>query len=307
MPGPGVVLWASGREGLAQGLCPESLAAVHPAWREDALRFGPWQALSTPWCGDCGSDGWWVSQADAGSLASRVVVCGPCTSVMDVVRPLGEAGGLAPWDCVLAVSQHQGRGQLRRTWESPPGNLYACVVLPPAPPEYDSLVPLILGDCLVRFFGEQGLAMRLKWPNDLISHGVKVGGILVEERKGVVTAGIGINLCQCPPAEALRQGHAVPAGHLGGAFTPLGLWCSLVNYFRICYEVALHRGVPQATAAGIETNLAWLGEVVMVREGGSEPYRALPVGLTPEGALRLRSMDGSGVERILTSGSIWPV
>lgn len=302
-----MVLWASGRDGLAQGLSPESLAGMHPGWAEDALRFGPWQALSTPWCGECGCDGWWLSQAGAGRVATRVVVCGPCTSVMDVARPLAEAGGFGPWDCALAVSQRQGRGQLRRNWESPPGNLYACVVLPRVPAAFDSLVPLILGYCLAEFFGEQGLAMRIKWPNDLILNDVKVGGILVEERKGLVTAGIGVNLTQCPPSEALREEHAVPAGHLGGAFTPLGLWCSLVDYFRICYEAALHHGASQATTARIETKLAWLGEVVMVREGGNEPYRARPLGLAPDGALRLRPMDGSGVERILTSGSIWPV
>ena len=305
MPGPGVVLWATGREGLAQGLSPESLAATHPGWRKDALDFGPWQALSRPWCGDCGCDGWWVSQAGA-AAPTRIVVSGPCTSVMDVARPLAEAGGLSAWDSALAVSQRSGRGQLRRHWESPPGNLYACLVLPQAPPEFDSLVPLLLGECLAGYFAGRGLAMRLKWPNDLIHNGVKVGGLLVEERRGVVTAGIGVNLVSCPSPEALREEHAVPAGHLGQCFTPLGLWRSLVDFLRICYEAALHRGSPQAVAAGIETKLAWLGECVMVREGGVAPYRARLMGLAPDGALRLRPMDGTGVEKILTSGSIWP-
>lgn len=327
MPGPGVVLWATGREGLAQGVSPESLAAMHPGWCKDARDFGPWQALSRSLCGQSGqcgagdSDDWWVSRAEAAStthIPTRIVVCGPCTSVMDVARTFteagaeagpeagAEAGGLAAWDSVLAVSQRAGRGQLRRRWESPPGNLYACLVLPPAPPEFDSLVPLLLGNCLAEYFAGQGLAMRLKWPNDLLYGGVKVGGLLVEERKGVVSVGIGVNLVSSPPLEALREDHAVPAGHLGQCFTPLALWRSLVDFLRICYEVALDRASPQAVAASVEMKLAWLGEQVTVREGGSAHYRARLMGLAPDGALRVRPMDGTGVEKILTSGSIWP-
>ena len=42
--------------------------------------------------------------------------------------------------------------------------------------------------------------VRLKWPNDILQHDMKVGGILVERSAGVVVAGLGLNLWwQTPP------------------------------------------------------------------------------------------------------------
>ncbi len=50
----------------------------------------------------------------------------------------------------------------------------------------------------------RGAAVRIKWPNDLLVDGRKVGGILVEERGGVVVAGLGLNLGGAPRDHALR-------------------------------------------------------------------------------------------------------
>ena len=47
---------------------------------------------------------------------------------------LSGRGRLKIWDSVQAVSQTSGRGQLRRSWVSPPGNIYAALRLPVQPP-----------------------------------------------------------------------------------------------------------------------------------------------------------------------------
>lgn len=236
-----------------------------------------------------------------------MVVCGRCSTALDVARPLAENGLLHAWDSVLAVSQWAGRGQLRRFWDSPPGNVYGVLVLPAAPREFDTLVPLLLGRLLCEFLAARGLEAGLKWPNDVLVGGRKVCGMLVEERKGVALAGIGINLFHAPGPELLRQGHAVPAGTLreaGVEATPLSLWCALVDFVKTGYLNDLTQGTPGHVVARIESRLCWLGEEVRVQDGAEPSWTGRLLGLAPDGALRVRPV-GAADERFLTSGSIW--
>ncbi|HEB02620.1 MAG TPA: biotin--[acetyl-CoA-carboxylase] ligase [Nitrospirae bacterium] len=103
---------------------------------------------------------------------------------------------------VAADAQTAGRGRLGREWVSPPGlNLYFSIILRP---ELSSrAIPLITLMCAVEAAGAlrnvTGAEVKLKWPNDLLLDGRKLGGILVESHmKGTSTefavAGIGINV-----------------------------------------------------------------------------------------------------------------
>ena len=109
---------------------------------------------------------------------------------------LARRGLLAPWQSVLVSSQRQGRGQLRRNWVSPAGNIYAALRLPMQEPFASSAASTVTGAMLAAALGKLGFEVRLKWPNDLaVLDGdtpAKVAGILLEERAGVLLAGIGI-------------------------------------------------------------------------------------------------------------------
>lgn len=310
VPGPGVILWAGGREGLAEPVDPESLAAFHPAWAKDAHALAPWQEILRPWPEGCSAESWWISPTSARLVRSSVVVCGPCSSVLDVIRPLAECGACFAWDSVLGVKQWAGRGQLRRRWESPAGNLYAAMVLPKPPERFDTLVPLLVGHCLAEYFRSRGSGVALKWPNDILQNNAKVAGVLVEERRGHLLAGIGINLVSAPPAARLREGFAIPAGVLSTTIsepTPLGLWLELVNFVRNCYQKCLQIDTAESLAYTIEQSLAWRGELVEVLDGGDPPRRGRLSGIDPDGALRLVPEDGYGTAIRLVSGSIWPL
>jgi len=107
------------------------------------------------------------------------------TSTQDVARPL-PIGSV-----VVAEHQTAGRGRLDHRWESPPGTaLLASFVLPPNP-----ILSLAAGVAAAEACGGE---VRLKWPNDLLIHGAKVGGILVEAPAGKAICGIGINLTWAP-------------------------------------------------------------------------------------------------------------
>jgi BirA family biotin operon repressor/biotin-[acetyl-CoA-carboxylase] ligase len=98
---------------------------------------------------------------------------------------------------LLAEEQTDGRGRLDRRWEAPSRSaVLASVLVRPAPsPAVWPLIPLLTGIAVaeaVRSVAQ--LPARLKWPNDVLLSGRKVGGILVERVDDLVVVGIGINV-----------------------------------------------------------------------------------------------------------------
>ncbi|MBZ2171809.1 biotin--[acetyl-CoA-carboxylase] ligase [Desulfovibrio sp. DS-1] len=300
---------------MADPLPPEVLCGL-PGWGDDLAapscfaptRLGGVPMLATLPGGAASPEPSAPSPASAsGPVAPPVIVCGPCTSSLDVAHALAAAGALPEWGTVLAVSQRAGRGQLRRPWESPPGNIYAALRLPAAGVFATETAAIALGCLFAEAFNALGVPVRLKWPNDLLLGDAKVGGMLIEEKRGVVLAGIGINVVSAPPPQALRQGWAVPAASLAGlgiSATPLTLWRHLVEDSRFCYEAQVLRAGGADFVSCAEKHLAWVGRGVVVHGGevGDCPGRIL--GLEPQGGLRIVI---SGREHILRSGSITPI
>jgi BirA family biotin operon repressor/biotin-[acetyl-CoA-carboxylase] ligase len=118
-----------------------------------------------------------------------VLRLGTVTSTQDVAR------GLALGSIVLADHQTAGRGRLERRWVSPAGTaLLVSYVLEPNP-----LLSLAAGVAAAEACGQ---GVRLKWPNDLLLDGRKVGGILVETTPEKAICGVGINLTWAPEGAA---------------------------------------------------------------------------------------------------------
>src|SRR3977135_3865325 len=92
---------------------------------------------------------------------------------------------------VLADHQPAGRGRPEHRWAAPPGTvLLVSFVLAPNP-----ALSLAAGVATAEACGP---LVRLKWPNDLLLDGKKVGGILVEATPSKAICGIGINLTWAP-------------------------------------------------------------------------------------------------------------
>ena len=99
---------------------------------------------------------------------------------------------------VVADHQSAGRGRLDRRWEAPPGTaLLASFVVAPHP-----LLSLAAGVAAAEACGN---GVRLKWPNDLMLEGRKVGGILVEVHADKAIVGIGVNLTSAPEGAATLE------------------------------------------------------------------------------------------------------
>jgi len=109
-----------------------------------------------------------------------------------------DALGGAPWDVFTADFQTAGRGRLGHKWLSGPGeNLIMSAVIPVGglAADHAATLPLAVGLAVA-----DGLApwadVSLKWPNDVMSGGGKLAGILCERHGDNVVAGVGVNVGQ---------------------------------------------------------------------------------------------------------------
>lgn len=144
---------------------------------------------------------------DEGELQLALANFAPCS-----VRVLAETGStnadllrLGDADPVtrilLAEQQTAGRGRLARSWVSDPGGSLLVSVSLRLPRRLSALqgLSLAVGVSLAETLNRLGVAVRLKWPNDLWVDGRKLGGILVEllppaPGHSRVVIGFGINV-----------------------------------------------------------------------------------------------------------------
>jgi len=120
---------------------------------------------------------------------------------------------------IAAREQTKGRGRQGRPWLSPQGNLAASLLLiNPAPMALAPQLGFVTGVALaeaVRELVPNGVAPRLKWPNDLVVEGAKLSGLLLEAAQladgpFACVIGIGLNVLAHPenlpyPATSLRE------------------------------------------------------------------------------------------------------
>ena len=142
------------------------------------------------------------------SPADRLVRYDTIDSTNEEAKRLARAGaeeGMLVW----ALEQTAGRGRRGHAWASPRGNLYASLILRPESPvgraaQLGFVAALAVGDMLdATSGGLEGLSY--KWPNDVLVHGRKIAGILLESELGereipkFVIVGVGVNLISSPP------------------------------------------------------------------------------------------------------------
>lgn len=154
--------------------------------------------------------------------AFRLVALDTVTSTSDEAKRLARLGEDATPEGTLvwAAEQTAGRGRRGRSWHSPPGNLYCSLVLRPecqagAAASLGFVAALAVYDAIGSVV-EGALAAWLKWPNDVMMHGGKVAGVLLEAETGAggapdwVVVGVGVNIAHAP-ADADRPATCLAA------------------------------------------------------------------------------------------------
>jgi BirA family biotin operon repressor/biotin-[acetyl-CoA-carboxylase] ligase len=217
----------------------------------------------------------------------------------------GEGAGI--W--IVADRQSQGRGRSGRSWASPAGNLYASLLLElGCTPETAQQLSLVAGvaaiEALSALAGDTLPAgrLRLKWPNDILLDGAKLGGILVESTtlagRRFAVLGTGINLVSAPAALGRAVTHF---GVLGAPPSPAvvagALAAAMQHWLAIWQEGLAFEAI----------RIAWLeragppGEPISVN-AGTGPVAGTFSGLDATGALMLRDADGGN--RRFTFGDV---
>lgn len=135
------------------------------------------------------------------ALGPEIVRLGVVTSTQSVAFELAD-NGAPDRTVVVADTQTAGRGRRGRHWLDEPGaSLLASIVIRPRLairdlPKLSLAMGVAVADAVAAV---AGLAVRLKWPNDLVVDGRKIAGILLESRiatEALVVVGVGVNLAQ---------------------------------------------------------------------------------------------------------------
>jgi BirA family biotin operon repressor/biotin-[acetyl-CoA-carboxylase] ligase len=164
-----------------------------------------------------------LTRDDLLQVLAAITVTAPVRS--DEVTPSTNAtahemaqAGEPEWTLVAAAHQTEGRGRLGREWTDVPESalLFSFVLRPDLPPARTGLLSLLAGATMAEAIrGTTGRHAVCKWPNDLLLHDAKVGGILLESSVAdgavrYVVVGVGVNLE--PPPDQPGAGGVGPVG-----------------------------------------------------------------------------------------------
>ena len=203
-----------------------------------------------------------------------------------------------PHGClILAESQTAGRGRWRREWSSARGGLYYTAILKPPEDKMPrvSLLPVAASLAAAEAIREvAGVDAKIRWPNDLLVDGRKVGGILCEssfsgDRPEFIVAGFGINVNQT--REDFPEELATVATSLrlvtGDSHEPSLVAACLTERLEHWWERFIE------DPSSIVRRWGGQGETrVKVRHKEGHEFEATTSGMAEDGGLRVRLADG---------------
>lgn len=204
--------------------------------------------------------------------------------------------GAAHGTAVVAAVQRMGRGTRGRTWTSPAGGLWMSVVVRPSRTDALEALSLRVGLAAAAALELAVPALPrlgLKWPNDLVIDGRKLGGILCEARWGGgqcqwIVIGIGINVRNELAPVLERTAIAIRT------WDPTAGPAELAAPVAAAVALAAREAGP-LTAAELR---AFALRDVMAGTRVTEPVIGTAEGITASGALRVR-LDSGPVHEVL--------
>lgn len=235
-----------------------------------------------------------VEQLLTGRFGRPYVYEESCESTQELLAEDAPEGAVAVCD-----EQREGRGRLGRSWSAPPGTaiLFSLLLRPPDERVVSEL-SLVAGTAVAEAIeGAVGLAVQVKWPNDVMLNRRKVAGILAEASDGKVVVGIGVNVNQ--QREELPEDTKVAAASLytsDGIKRDRGpLLAEILERLESNYDAWVERGLD-----GVYDSL-----------GSRDFLRGRRIGLDGESGIGVKIdrhgrflVDVGGVERAVESGEI---
>ncbi len=210
---------------------------------------------------------------------------------------------------IVAEEQTAGRGRFGRNWYSEKSSgIYVSIILrpklSPAVAPALTLVAGVAGNTVLR--AATGLDVDIRWPNDLLIGGRKLGGILTEmsaevDRLHAVVIGMGINVNHREMPDELKPIATSMRMETGRVHSRSNLLVSLLKQIDSDYRLLLDQGSVAIAKRWAAASSYAHGKAIRVRSGTGE-FSAVTAGLDPTGALRVRREDGR--EESLVAGEI---
>jgi BirA family transcriptional regulator, biotin operon repressor / biotin---[acetyl-CoA-carboxylase] ligase len=219
----------------------------------------------------------------------------------------GEAEGAV----FIADSQTKGKGRLGRGWASAPelGLWFSLIARPQISPSELAVITILTAVAAARAIKEvTGIQVRIKWPNDLVYNGRKLGGILAElngemDLVHFLILGVGLNVNQSAadfPPDLTEKAVSLKMIRGGGELSRK----DLLQEFLYIFEQAYFSLSASATHQYIEyagRYSATLGKRVIINQG-SRIYQGKALALEADGSLKIQ--DDSGNITVIHSGEI---
>lgn len=202
--------------------------------------------------------------------------------------------------CVRTNTQEAGRGRQDKVWLSPPGGLWFTfdVKHPEVVPSFALFVGYCLHRELARLFAPLESDLRIKWTNDIMCRGKKLGGILCRSHPGRYVIGIGINTNNEIDSEL---------GKFGAISLKQVLDCEISNE-ELCYSLVAAVESQIKVLSHSITYITYCNEHLFAKnamakiDAGTAPFEAEILGIDLSGALIIRKKKGEIIN--LHSGSI---
>ena len=131
-----------------------------------------------------------LSNLKTKKIARRIEYLRTTSSTNDKIHSMFEKNILKSGDVLIAEEQTGGKGQRGNKWFSSSGkSLTFSFILK------DNNNLLISGIAIVQAINQIAkINCQLKWPNDIFFKSKKLGGVLIEKKKGHFIIGIGLNV-----------------------------------------------------------------------------------------------------------------
>lgn len=231
-------------------------------------------------------------------MGKNLVFVPDCPSTNSLALEISQQSPVAEGTVVVTDRQTAGRGQRGNSWEAEPGqNLTFSLILKPGflAVNKQFFLNVVTSLALKDFLGDKTTDTYIKWPNDILVHGKKISGILVENqvqgsllRTSIV--GIGFNLNQ--------QSFEFPAATslalvTGATYDNSDALASILSFLESRY-LKLRKGDYRELLDEYLAGLYWRGERRVFASNGDEFEGAIE-DIDESGRLRMQTEQGTRV------------
>lgn len=246
-------------------------------------------------------------------------------STNDDLMTRWRAGDLIDPISRLARHQTNGKGRAGRSWYANPNHSLSFSLAYPFDRSAQALqgLSLVCGLAVVKGIADSlqlteeelhrsGLA--LKWPNDLLIDGKKLGGILIEggklspgnsHEKTWMIIGVGMNLEYCPTLEQASQTPISALAQLNSKKVPIDadlVWLAILDALGDYLALFEQNGFTPFQADWKNWD-AYRDQAVEIMEFGHAKYSGIAIGVNQEGALLLEERPGE-TPKVIHAGDL---